>query len=238
MNPVIPKSPNTDQGELDRFGALASSWWDRDGPSRTLHDINPCRLDFIAARCALRAARVLDVGCGGGILTEALAHTARAVTGIDAAPEVIAVAREHAAASGLAIDYRVTTAEAFAAAHAAGFDCVVSMELLEHVPDPASLIGALRDLVRPGGDLFLSTINRTPAAYAQAVLAAEYVLRLLPIGTHDYRQFLKPSELAALLRAAGLEVKAICGMRYNPLTRRARLTAAPQVNYLVHARRA
>jgi 2-polyprenyl-6-hydroxyphenyl methylase/3-demethylubiquinone-9 3-methyltransferase len=228
---------NVDQSELDKFGAMAATWWDRAGPSGTLHDINPCRLEFIATRCALTAASVLDVGCGGGILTEALAGAARAVTGIDAAPAVIAVAHEHAVANRLAIDYRVITAEAFATQMPGAFDCVVSMELLEHVPDPPSLISALRDLVRPGGDLFLSTLNRTPRAYAQAVLGAEYLLRLLPIGTHDYRQFLQPAELAALLRAADMRVMEIRGMRYNPVTRRAQLSATPQVNYLVHARR-
>jgi len=237
MNPLVPQAANADPAELDKFGALAATWWEPNGPSRTLHDINPCRLEFITARCDLAAAHVLDVGCGGGILTEALARAARSATGIDAAPEVIAVARAHAETAGLAIEYRIATAEAFATDHASGFDCVVSMELLEHVPDPESLIVALGALVRPGGDLFLSTLNRTPLAYAQAVLAAEYLLRLLPIGTHDYRQFLKPAETAALLRRAGLTVKAICGMRYNPLVRRATLVSQPQVNYLVHARR-
>ena len=233
MNPSL----NVDYNELKKFGALAATWWDPAGPSRTLHDINACRLDFIATHCALTSARVLDVGCGGGILTEALARSAAAVTGIDAAPEVIAVARDHAQTNGLRIDYQITTAEALAAQSPATFDCVVAMELLEHVPAPATLILALRELVRPGGDIFLSTINRTPRAYAQAVLGAEYLLRLLPIGTHDYRQFIKPSELAAALRAAGLGLRRIHGLRYNPLTRRAHLSARPQVNYLVHARR-
>ncbi len=228
---------NIDQGELDKFGALAATWWDPEGPSRTLHEINACRLAFIGARCGLANARVLDVGCGGGILTEALAQSAARVTGIDAAPEVIAIAREHAEGNGLGIDYQVTTAEALATRVPAAFDCVVAMELLEHVPDPAALIAALGALVRPGGDIFLSTLNRTPLAYAQAVLGAEYVLRLLPIGTHDYRQFIKPSEMAAALRAANLTLCEIRGMRYNPLTRRAQLSARPSVNYLVHARR-
>ena len=202
-----------------------------------MHEINACRLDFISTRCTLLNARVLDVGCGGGILTEALARIAPAVTGIDAAPAVIAVAREHAPVSGLRIDYQVTTAEALAVLAPASFDCVVAMELLEHVPDPAPLIAALRALVRADGDIFLSTLNRTPLAYAQAVLGAEYVLRLLPIGTHDYRKFIRPSEMAAALRAADLNLCEIRGMRYNPLTRRAQLSARPQVNYLVHARR-
>lgn len=228
---------NADQAELDKFGGLAATWWEPDGPSRTLHDINPCRLSFITTRCNLTHAAVLDVGCGGGLLTEALAAHAAAVTGIDAAPEVLEVAREHAATTGRRIHYACVTAEEFAVAKPGAFDCVVSMELLEHVPDPQSLIGALRDLVKPGGDVFLSTLNRTPRAYVEAVLAAEYVLRLLPAGTHDYRQFLRPSEIALLLRKAGLTVKAIVGMRYNPFTRRATLTTSPQVNYLVHARR-
>lgn len=228
---------NVDQAELEKFGALAATWWDPAGPGRTLHDINACRLGFITARCTLTGARVLDVGCGGGILTEALARLTGGVTGIDAAPEVIAVAREHAQTNDLRIDYQVTTAEALAAQSPGSFDCVVAMELLEHVPATATLIAALRELVRPGGDIFLSTINRTPRAYAQAVLGAEYLLRLLPIGTHDYRQFIKPSELAAALRKADLSLREICGMRYNPLTRRAHLSPRPRVNYLVHARR-
>lgn len=228
---------NSDPSELSKFGALAASWWDPTGPSRTLHDINACRLDFIRTRCTLAGARVLDVGCGGGLLTEALAGLASSVTGIDAAPEVIAVARQHAETGGLRIDYQVTTAEALAELVPSSFDCVVAMELLEHVPDPATLIAGLHALVRPGGDLFLSTLNRTPLAYAQAVLGAEYVLRLLPIGTHDYRQFIKPAEMAAALRAADFNLCEIRGMRYNPLTRRAQLCARPQVNYLVHARR-
>ncbi|MGD9601106.1 MAG: bifunctional 2-polyprenyl-6-hydroxyphenol methylase/3-demethylubiquinol 3-O-methyltransferase UbiG [Gammaproteobacteria bacterium] len=233
----LPPASNVDPAEVAKFGALAGDWWDPAGPSRTLHDLNPCRLGFIAAQCELDGARVLDVGCGGGILTESLARRAAATTGIDATPAVIDIAREHALGSGLVIDYQVATAEAFVAARAGSFDCVVAMELLEHVPDPASLVNALAALARPGGDVFLSTLNRTPLAYAQAVLAAEYVLRLLPVGTHDYRQFLRPSELAAMLRASGLEVLAIRGMRYNPLTRRAWLTPTPDVNYLVHARR-
>jgi 2-polyprenyl-6-hydroxyphenyl methylase / 3-demethylubiquinone-9 3-methyltransferase len=228
---------NIDQSELDKFGALAATWWDPAGPSRTLHEINACRLEFVSARCPLANARVLDVGCGGGIFTEALARSATVVTGIDASPEVIAIAREHAEENGLNIDYQVIAAEALAAHVPATFDCVVAMELLEHVPEPSALIAALGALVRPGGDIFLSTLNRTPLAYAQAVLGAEYLLRLLPIGTHDYRQFIKPSEMAAALRAADLTLCEIRGMRYNPITRRAQLSTRPTVNYLVHARR-
>jgi 2-polyprenyl-6-hydroxyphenyl methylase/3-demethylubiquinone-9 3-methyltransferase len=228
---------NVDPAELARFAALAADWWDPDGPSRTLHDINGCRSAFIAARAAPAGRRVLDVGCGGGLLSEALAAQGAKVTGIDAAPPLIEAARAHAVTTGLAIEYVATTAEAHEAAVPAAYDIVVCMELLEHVPDPAALVHALGRLVRPGGDVFLSTLNRTPRAYLQAVLAAEYVLRLLPKGTHDYRQFVRPAELARYLRAAGLSVREIRGMRYAPWSRAARLEDVPGVNYLVHARR-
>ena len=228
---------NVDVAEVDKFGALAEAWWALDGTSRTLHDINDCRTDFIAERGALAGATVLDIGCGGGILTEALARRGARITGIDATPAVIDVARQHAAQTGLDITYEITTAEAHATVARATYDTVVCMELIEHVPSPRSLLDAAASLVREGGDFFLSTLNRSPRAYVEAILGAEYVLRLLPIGTHDYARFITPAELASLLRASGFELLEVRGMRYNPLTRRARLVRTPRVNYLVHARR-
>ncbi|MGH8597381.1 MAG: bifunctional 2-polyprenyl-6-hydroxyphenol methylase/3-demethylubiquinol 3-O-methyltransferase UbiG [Gammaproteobacteria bacterium] len=228
---------NVHTAEIAKFDALAATWWDRDGASRTLHDINACRVDFIAARATLSNSRVLDVGCGGGILTEALAARGAVLTGIDAAQEVIAVARSHATGAGLIIDYEVATAEAYATRSPACFDVIVCMELIEHVPDPHSLIRACAQLCKPGGDCFVSTLDRTPRAYLAAVLGAEYLLRLLPIGTHDYMSFIRPAELAAMLRGNDCELREVRGMRYNPLTRRGHLTVSPRANYLVHARR-
>lgn len=237
MNASPPATPNLDPEEVARFAALAAAWWDPDGPSRTLHDINGCRTDFIAARAALAGRRVLDVGCGGGLLSEALAARGALVTGLDAAAPLVAAAQAHARDTGLAITYLAMTAEDHAVPDDARYDLVVCMELLEHVPDPAALIRALGRLVRPGGDVFLSTLNRTPRAYLQAVLAAEYLLQLLPVGTHDYRQFLRPAELARYLRDTGLTVREIRGMRYSPWSRTAWLVDDPGVNYLVHAQR-
>jgi 2-polyprenyl-6-hydroxyphenyl methylase / 3-demethylubiquinone-9 3-methyltransferase len=226
---------NVSQAEISKFGALAATWWDPEGPSKTLHDINPCRAQFIAERCPLAGAAVLDIGCGGGLLTEDLARRGARLTGIDATYEVIDVARTHATDSGLTIEYAVATAEDYALHRAGAFDIVVCMELIEHVPDPNSLIAACSRLTRPGGAFFLSTLNRTPEAYLQAILGAEYLLKLLPIGTHDYLRFLTPAETGALLRANQFTLREIRGMRYNPFTRQTRLTSAPRVNYLVHA---
>ena len=232
---------NVDPEELARFGKLASRWWDPDGESRPLHDLNPVRLAFVAERVVLRGARVADVGCGGGLLSEALAKTGAHVTAIDLAPEVIEVAKLHlhetnaTLASPLAIDYRLCSSRELAASEPAAFDAVCCMELIEHVPDPAALVGDLAALLKPGGKLFLSTLNRTPASFAGAIIGAEYVARLLPRGTHDYRQFLKPSELAVLLRRAGLGLDELSGIAYNPLNRKAWLTRHTAVNYLVAA---
>lgn len=232
---------NVDPEELARFGKLAARWWDPDGESRPLHDLNPVRLGFVAERLALPGARVADVGCGGGLLSEALAKAGANVTAIDLAPEVIEVAKLHlyeantVRPSPLAVDYRLCSSRELAEREPGTFDAVCCMELIEHVPDPAALIGDLATLLKPGGRLFLSTLNRTPASFVTAILGAEYVVRLLPRGTHDYRQFLKPSELAALLRRAGLVLDEISGIGYNPLNRKAWLSRHAAVNYMVCA---
>lgn len=230
-------APNANPAELEKFAKLASSWWDPNGPSRALHDLNPARLDFVRESVPLKGARVLDLGCGGGLLSEALAREGADVVGIDLASDVLAVASLHLHESGQSVDYRETSAEALAAAEPASFDAICCMEMLEHVPDPASVMRACATLLKPGGRLFASTINRTPAAFALAIVGAEYIARLLPKGTHDYSQFIRPSELAAWLRAAGLELRDVRGLSYDPILRRGRLTSRTSVNYLVHAQK-
>ncbi|MBN8727612.1 MAG: bifunctional 2-polyprenyl-6-hydroxyphenol methylase/3-demethylubiquinol 3-O-methyltransferase UbiG [Xanthomonadales bacterium] len=228
---------NVHAAETARFDRLAARWWDPDGESRPLHDLNPVRLDYIASRLPLRGARALDVGCGGGLLSEALAAAGAEVVGIDLAPAVLEVARLHLHESNLTVDYREIAAEALAAEMPGQFDIVACMEMLEHVPDPASVIHACASLLKPGGVLFLSTLNRTPQAFGAAILGAEYVLNLLPRGTHHYAQFLKPSEIATAIRAAGLVLDDVSGIAYNPFTRRARLVGNVDVNYLMCARK-
>ncbi len=228
---------NVDRGETAKFDRLASRWWDPDGESRPLHDLNPVRLGYIAGRVALKGARALDVGCGGGLLSEALARSGATVTAIDLAPAVLDVARLHLFESALEVDYRELSVEALAQEIPATFDVVTCMEMLEHVPDPASVVRACATLLKPGGKLFLSTLNRTPLAFGAAILAAEHVLRLLPRGTHHYAQFLKPSEIARDLRAAGLLLEDLSGIAYNPLTRKAWLGGSVAVNYLACARK-
>ena len=219
---------NVDPLEIEKFSALAHRWWDPEGEFRPLHDINPLRLEWIAAHAPLEGAAVLDIGCGGGILTEAMARRGARVTGIDLSENALRVAQLHLHESKLDIRYEKSSAEDFSGE----FDVVTCMELLEHVPEPANMVAACARLVRPGGQVFFSTINRNPKSYLFAVVGAEYVLGLLPKGTHDYQRFIKPSELSRWSRDAGLRVDELVGMTYNPLTRRYRLGSDCDVNYL------
>ncbi len=223
---------NVDEREVERFETLASRWWDPDGDLRTLHDLNPTRLAWIAARAHLDGARVLDVGCGGGLLSEALATAGARVTGIDAGDRTIEVARLHLHESGLDIEYRCETAEAHAADNAGTYDLVTCLELLEHVPEPHTVVEACARMVKPGGAVCFSTLNRTPAAWALAVVGAEYVLNLLPRGTHDWQRFIKPSELDRWARDAGLRIRELAGLRYDPFGRRASISDDVSVNYI------
>jgi 2-polyprenyl-6-hydroxyphenyl methylase/3-demethylubiquinone-9 3-methyltransferase len=243
MAHAAPNAANYSQAELDKFGALANRWWDPQGPQRPLHELNPARLGYVRDRIPLRGARVLDVGCGGGLLSEALAREGAAVTALDLAPELIEIAKLHLletrqAEPDLRVDYRLQSVEALAAEAPASFDAITCMEMLEHVPDPGSVLAACATLLKPGGRLFLSTLNRTPAAFAIAILGAEYVARLLPRGTHDYASFIKPSELAGWLREAGLQLEDVSGLAYDPIRRKAWVGRRTDVNYLATAVRA
>jgi 2-polyprenyl-6-hydroxyphenyl methylase/3-demethylubiquinone-9 3-methyltransferase len=224
---------NADPAELAKFGELAHRWWDPLGEFRPLHEINPLRLGWIESRAPLAARDVLDVGCGGGILAEAMARRGARVTGIDLSEKPLRVAQLHLLESAQQVRYELAAAEDYAERHPGSFDVVTCMELLEHVPDPASTVAACARLLRPGGRAFFSTINRNPKAYLFAVIGAEYVLKLLPRGTHDYARFIRPSELAQWCRAAGLRAAEMTGMTYNPLTRRYRLEPDSSVNYLL-----
>ncbi|MDX1655764.1 MAG: bifunctional 2-polyprenyl-6-hydroxyphenol methylase/3-demethylubiquinol 3-O-methyltransferase UbiG [Candidatus Competibacteraceae bacterium] len=228
---------NVDPREVAKFEALASRWWDPQSEFKPLHDINPLRLGYVQARTRLQDRRVVDIGCGGGILTESLALAGARVTGIDMGEAPLAAARLHRLESGVEVDYRLITAEALAQEAPGRFQVVTCMEMLEHVPDPASVVAACSRLVEPGGDVFFSTLNRTPRSYLLAILGAEYLLNLLPRGTHDYRQFIRPSELDDWARGAGLELQDLTGLHYNPLTRRYTLAPGVRVNYLAHYRR-
>ncbi len=225
---------NADPAELAKFAALAQTWWDPLGPSKPLHDLNPVRMSYIERIVALRGIRALDVGCGGGILSESMARGGADVLGIDLAQEVLDVAKLHALEAGVQLEYSCIAAEELARQRPAAFDLVTCMELLEHVPDPAASMAALAAAVKPGGDVIVSTLNRRPAAFAVAIVGAEYLARILPRGTHEYLKFIKPSELAGWARAAGLEIKDLSGISYNPLTRSFRLSKNTDVNYLAH----
>ena len=228
---------NVDFGEISKFEALAARWWDPHSEFKPLHEINPLRLDYIDRRAGLQGKQVLDVGCGGGILSESMALRGAHVTGIDMGEAPLAVARLHQHESNVQVDYQQSTAEHFATQHAGRFDVVTCLEMLEHVPDPGSVIAACAQLVKPGGHVFFSTINRNPKAFLFAIVGAEYLLRLLPKGTHEYNKFIKPSELEGWIRSSGLSLRELTGMSYNPLTQRYSLGYDVDVNYLVHCQR-
>ena len=230
--PMSTTAHNVDSGEIAKFEALASRWWDPTSEFKPLHDINPLRLGYIAERIELSGLRVVDIGCGGGLLAEGLARAGARVTGIDMGEAPLSVARLHLLESGLEVDYRQSTAEELAKSEPAGFDVLTCLEMLEHVPNPASVIAACAELVRPGGKVFFSTLNRNPKSYLFAIIGAEYLLHLLPKGTHDYRKFIRPSELERWARKRGLQIEDITGMTYNPLTGAYRLGDDVDVNYL------
>ena len=237
-NPYMDKTLNVDPAELAKFSDLAHRWWDPESEFRPLHQINPLRLDWIDRQAELSGKQVLDVGCGGGILADAMARKGAQVLGIDLAGKSLKVAQLHALEAGTTgVEYREVSAEALADERPASFDVVTCMEMLEHVPDPASVVQACAKLVKPGGWVFFSTINRNPKSFLFAIVGAEYVLQMLPKGTHEYAKFIKPSELAGYCRQAGLDLQGTRGMEYNPLTRRYWLSADTSVNYLIATRK-
>ena len=225
---------NVDAAELNKFSELAHKWWDKNSEFKPLHEINPLLLNYINDTVSLEGKRVLDVGCGGGIVSESMAEKGAQVTGIDLGEKALKVAQLHSLERGVAVDYRLIAAEVLAEQEAGAYDVVTCLEMLEHVPDPASIVSACAKLVKPGGHVFFSTINRNPKAYAFAVLGAEYILQMLPKGTHDYAKFIKPSELASFARQANLTLQDQAGMGYNPITKNYALNKDVSVNYLVH----
>ncbi len=228
---------NVDPQEIAKFEELAHRWWDPRSEFRTLHEINPLRLDYINRQVPLAGKKVLDVGCGGGILSESMARAGAEVTGIDMGKAPLSVARLHGLESGVKVTYHQTTAEEFAHTHTQKFDLITCMEMLEHVPDPDSVIRACATMVKPGGSVFFSTLNRNPKSWLYAIVGAEYILKLLPKGTHQYQKFIRPSELAGWCRQAALALVDTTGLAYNPLTRQYRLVPDVSVSYLVHTRR-
>lgn len=226
---------NVSQAEIDKFGEFANRWWDAQGPQRVLHELNPARLGYIAGRVSLRGANVLDVGCGGGLLSEALVREGAQVTALDLAPELIDIAKLHLLESGLQVDYRLQSVESLVDQTPAAFDVITCMEMLEHVPDPGSILRACATLLKPGGRLLVSTLNRTPAAFALAIIGAEYIAGVLPKGTHDYKSFIRPAELSAWLREANLQLEDISGLAYDPIRHKAWLNSRPDINYLACA---
>ena len=228
---------NLDPEEQGRFEQSAAFWWDPEGPMKPLHDLNPARLNYVAERCKLEGSKVLDVGCGGGILAESLATSGARVTGIDIAKKVLDVARLHRLESGLTIDYELLTVEDKAAVASGEFDIVTCMEMLEHVPEPESVVLAVSRLLRPGGEAFFSTLSRTFFSFLLGIIAAEHVVRLCPKGTHRYDRFIRPSELSAWLRAAGMQILDVRGIHYDPISRSVMLGGHTRMNYLMHAKR-
>lgn len=224
---------NVSRAEIEKFGALANRWWDENGPQKALHQLNPARLAYVAKQWPLAGKRVLDVGCGGGLLSEAMAREGAEVVALDLAEELIEIARLHLYESNLKVDYRLQSVESLAQEMAGQFDAITCMEMLEHVPDPSSILRACNTLLKPGGKLFVSTLNRTPVAFAVAIVGAEYLANLLPKGTHEYQKFIKPSELASWCRAEGFNVVDISGLAYNPLSGKAWVNGRTNINYLM-----
>lgn len=228
-------SKNSEAAELAKFDRIADGWWDLNGDMAPLHVINPLRLAYINERHALPGQTAVDVGCGGGILSEAMAKAGANVTGIDLASEALAAGRRHAESVGVNLEYREMPVEMLAAEQSQAFDVVTCMEMLEHVPDPSEIVQHCASLLKPGGDLFLSTLNRNPKAFLLAIVGAEHLLRLLPRGTHEYAKFIRPSELAGWCRQAGLEIRDVSGLYYDPILHNHRVGGSPDVNYLMHA---
>jgi len=237
MNAPLQQSTNADPSEVQKFSDLAHRWWDPNSEFKPLHDINPLRLNWIDQTMGLNGKKVIDIGCGGGILSESMATKGAQVTGIDLSDKALSVARLHLLETGLKVDYQHIAAESMAAEHPAAFDAVTCLEMLEHVPDPQQTIAACAQLVKPGGDVFLSTLNRNPKSYLFAIIGAEYILNMLPKGTHDYAKFIKPAELVRMTRNAGLDLVSMMGMSYNPLTKVYSLGNDSSVNYMIHLRR-